>query len=523
MASTAALANVYKNAPDTIEVNQMQDLTYYASPASFYGQSIPQNIHAYLQTTGQLGQQTDKMSAPYNGQAGYSVPQSPMAAPMYTSAIPMPIYPMYAGYSSPHMLPMDINSAQQTSPTIVDSSTAGMSYGASIANVGLVYRSYPPSSGKPPRYDKRWGAENNNRMAGHYPPRNHSAHHYAKNGQRGYSENKAEWPGHGRKPSLALQQINENRIPGMKLPSPLEHGTPGAPPELTPANAGFQDFPIPLAISSVSDTSPAAIEEALKNPRKTTNVYIRGLAPNTTDEVLTKIVSRYGALTTAKAMMDSNTKLCKGFGFAQFSSEQEAVNCISGLAQYGYQTSFAKQSFANRLKELQDAESTNIYFSNIPRTWDKPELKQLLDEYTVVSLKVLRDNQGNSRGVGFARFMERQVAEDVINKFHGQPIGENGTPIQVRFSDTEAQKKLKQITVKKRNWRAHEYHLLAARRALDELETKQREPRAISITYVPPLSATDPRAPADQEPKQLTWHHDNQAAEIHEGEPAPIM
>ncbi|KAK7206524.1 hypothetical protein BZA70DRAFT_236240, partial [Myxozyma melibiosi] len=207
------------------------------------------------------------------------------------------------------------------------------------------------------------------------------------------------------------------------------------------------------------------------NPRKTTNVYIRGLAPRTTDDILHKIVSRFGVVTTAKAMMDNLTGMCKGFGFAQFETEQQAMSCICGLAEYGYQTSFAKQSFALRLKELQDQESTNIYFSNIPRHWDKTEFKQLLESYSVVSLKVLRDGHGNNRGVGFARFARRDIAEEVIEKLHGQPIGEGGTPIQVRFSDTEAQKKLKQITVKKRNWRAQEYHLLAARYAMDEYPT----------------------------------------------------
>ncbi|KAK9449310.1 uncharacterized protein V1518DRAFT_415647 [Limtongia smithiae] len=264
----------------------------------------------------------------------------------------------------------------------------------------------------------------------------------------------------------------------MDLPSPTQTSTPVLPM----VSYNPDDYAIPLAIAPQPGVAVFSLEESLKNPRNTTNVYIRGLAPLTNDHTLVTIVQRFGRLTTAKAMIDNVTGLCKGFGFAQFETEQEAAQCICGLAQYGYQTSFAKQSFALRLKELQNSESTNVYFSNIPRHWDKTEFKQILEEYSVVSLKVLRDGNGNNRGVGFARFATRQVAEEIVNKFHGLPIGENGTPIQVRFSDTEAQKRLKQITVKKRNWRAHEYQVLAAQRALEEYISM---PRALMYKQAP--------------------------------------
>lgn len=139
--------------------------------------------------------------------------------------------------------------------------------------------------------------------------------------------------------NMVLRQLNVNRGP---LSSDISKSPIPAASAENEQIAGNEDFPIPVAISPHPGVIPFSIDEALKNPRKTTNVYIRGLAPTTTDDILYKIVARFGSVSTAKAMMDNITGLCKGFGFAQFQTEQEAKQCICGLAEYGYQTSFAK-------------------------------------------------------------------------------------------------------------------------------------------------------------------------------------
>lgn len=43
-----------------------------------------------------------------------------------------------------------------------------------------------------------------------------------------------------------------------------------------------------------------------------TNLYIRGLAPNTTDKDLVNMCQQYGKITSTKAILDKNTSLCKG-------------------------------------------------------------------------------------------------------------------------------------------------------------------------------------------------------------------
>lgn len=72
-----------------------------------------------------------------------------------------------------------------------------------------------------------------------------------------------------------------------------------------------RDPPIPRAIPAPS--SPLKpLDRALENQRGETNVYIRGLLPETTDEMLEAWGSRFGDIKSSKSIIDLNTGMCKG-------------------------------------------------------------------------------------------------------------------------------------------------------------------------------------------------------------------
>ncbi len=57
------------------------------------------------------------------------------------------------------------------------------------------------------------------------------------------------------------------------------------------------------------------------------------------------------------------------------------------------------------------------------------------------------------------RFETRDECEDIIKKYHGASIGEEGMLMQVRYADTPAQKELKRITAERRQFRTNEYNI----------------------------------------------------------------
>ncbi|KAF1985068.1 hypothetical protein K402DRAFT_335392 [Aulographum hederae CBS 113979] len=217
---------------------------------------------------------------------------------------------------------------------------------------------------------------------------------------------------------------------------------------------------IPSAIPAPS--SPLKpLDRSLENKNGETNVYIRGLLPETTDEMLHSWGARFGEIQSSKSIIDLKTNLCKGFGFIKYHNYEDAGNCIRGFHHLGYEVSFARESFYSKLKKFADESNTNLYVSNIPRNMNEHELSQIFGPYKVASARVLRDSSGHGRGVGFARFESRDICEQVIRDYNNKAIparaGEEEHIIQIRYADTHEQKALKQQTAAARSFRAAEF------------------------------------------------------------------
>ncbi|XP_073433012.1 RNA-binding motif, single-stranded-interacting protein 2 isoform X5 [Dendrobates tinctorius] len=143
-----------------------------------------------------------------------------------------------------------------------------------------------------------------------------------------------------------------------------------------------------------------------------TNLYIRGLHPSTTDQDLVKLCQPYGKIVSTKAILDKTTNKCKGYGFVDFDSPGAAQKAVTALKATGVQAQMAKQ---------QEQDPTNLYISNLPVSMDEQELESLLKPFgQVISTRILRDANGTSRGVGFARMESTEKCEAVISHFNGK-------------------------------------------------------------------------------------------------------
>ncbi|RDL31945.1 RNA-binding, RBD [Venustampulla echinocandica] len=317
--------------------------------------------------------------------------------------------------------------------------------------------------------------------AGHYP--DHSDHHKEVPGldnRRGsYSTNESA-PSTPFYSSVSQREQTTHiaavdRSPFGSTPSPQQlhaqhagHQTvKGLPYKTVPINIDLdallvQHPAIPRAVPAVFTPreSLRTLDQSLSNPIPgNRNVYIRGLHPNTDDETIAAYAARFGRVETSKAIIDTSTGACKGFGFAKYANIRDSELCIRGFYKLGYEVGFARESFNSRLKAEGDENSTNLYVSNLPMNMTESELGAIFMDYNVVSSRILRDSNKNSRGVGFARFDCREVCHEIIKKFHGQPIGEEGLLLQVRFADTPGQKDLKRITTERRQFRTNEYNV----------------------------------------------------------------
>ncbi|KAJ8609801.1 hypothetical protein MRB53_038950 [Persea americana] len=73
----------------------------------------------------------------------------------------------------------------------------------------------------------------------------------------------------------------------------------------------LQHPPIPRAIPAPFSPSKP-LDRSLENNNGVTNVYIRGLLPETSDENLQDLARRFGEIQSSKSIIDHQTGLCKG-------------------------------------------------------------------------------------------------------------------------------------------------------------------------------------------------------------------
>lgn len=227
--------------------------------------------------------------------------------------------------------------------------------------------------------------------------------------------------------SPAATPFQQQQWPYMKAQFPVAQPNPGTAVfggYTSPAYTQSRTMPgtTTSSSSSLSQSSSGGGESLSK-----TNLYIRGLTQNTTDKDLNNLCCQYGNIVSTKAILDKNTNQCKGYGFVDFESPVVAETAMKALQLQGVQAQMAKQ---------QEQDPTNLYFANLPKTMNENELEQMLLPYgPVVSTRILRDNNGHSRGVGFARLESKDKCDSAIKVFNGNHISGCQEPLLVKFAD----------------------------------------------------------------------------------------
>ncbi|WP_411023707.1 hypothetical protein, partial [Salmonella sp. s51228] len=90
----------------------------------------------------------------------------------------------------------------------------------------------------------------------------------------------------------------------------------------------------------------------------------------------------------------------------------------------------------------QEQDPTNLYFSNLPSDFEESHLEELLAPVGhVVSTRILRDQNGLTRGVGFARLESKEKCEQAIQLLNNKAVKGNNDPLVCKFADGAPNKK----------------------------------------------------------------------------------
>jgi len=170
-----------------------------------------------------------------------------------------------------------------------------------------------------------------------------------------------------------------------------------------------------------------------------TNLYIKNLDPELSQEDFEALFTKYGTVTSAVVQIDENGK-SKGFGFVNYENHDDAAKAVEGLHETeinGFKLFVSRaQKKSEREEELRKSyeqakmeklskyQGVNLYIKNLEDDVDDEKLRAEFEPFgNVTSCKVMRDDKNTSKGFGFVCFSSPDEATKAVAEMNNKMIG----------------------------------------------------------------------------------------------------
>ncbi|XP_078133430.1 polyadenylate-binding protein 4 [Sander vitreus] len=181
------------------------------------------------------------------------------------------------------------------------------------------------------------------------------------------------------------------------------------------------------------------------------NVFIKNLDKSIDNKALYDTFSAFGNILSCKVVCDENGS--KGYAFVHFETQDAADRAIEKMNGMLLND---RKVFVGRFKSRKEREAelgakakefTNVYIKNFGDDMNDEQLKEVFDKYgKTLSVKVMTDPTGKSRGFGFVSYEKHEDANKAVEEVNGTDL--NGKTVFVG----RAQKKMERQAELKRKF-----------------------------------------------------------------------
>jgi polyadenylate-binding protein len=183
--------------------------------------------------------------------------------------------------------------------------------------------------------------------------------------------------------------------------------------------------------------------DSVTGERKFTNVYVKNIPDDVTDDKFKEAFAKHGEVTSA-VVMRKQDGASKGFGFVNFKEADQAkaaVEALHGTKAFGGEKDLyagraekeserkdklRKKYDAIRMDRLKNNQLVNLYIKNLDDSIDDEKLRTSFEQFgTITSAKVMRDKDRPeiSKGFGFVCFSAPEEATRAVTAMNGQMLG----------------------------------------------------------------------------------------------------
>ena len=165
-----------------------------------------------------------------------------------------------------------------------------------------------------------------------------------------------------------------------------------------------------------------------------TNLIVNYLPPALTEEDVKGLFTNIGPVQSCKIIRDKLTQASLGYAFVNYVRSEDAKKAIDNLNGLPVQNKTIKVSYARPSSTT--IRNANVYVAYLPKSTTQATLESIFEPFgKIITSKILIDNTGLSKGVGFVRFDKHTEAEAAIASLNGTMLPGSPQPILVKFAN----------------------------------------------------------------------------------------
>ncbi|XP_024915321.1 polyadenylate-binding protein 1-like isoform X2 [Cynoglossus semilaevis] len=155
------------------------------------------------------------------------------------------------------------------------------------------------------------------------------------------------------------------------------------------------------------------------------NIFIKNIDESIDNKALYDTFSAFGNILSCKVVCDENGS--KGYGFVHFETQQAANRAIETMNGMLLNDSFVGHFKSRKEREVEVGTKamkfTNVYIKNFGEDCTDDKLKVLFSPFgRTLSVRVMKDETGLSRGFGFVNFANHDDAQKAVEEMNGKEL-----------------------------------------------------------------------------------------------------